>query len=253
MVVAKITFSNSVALVTGAAGGIGSELVRGLLERRIRRVYCADLNPVTNNWSTGSRDERIVPLPLDITEERSIETVAKICTDVSLLINVAGYCAWQGFVEPFDIKDARREMEINFWGPAGLIRHLMPTLRKNQPSAIVNMVSFAAFVSLPMVGSYSASKSALKSYTECLGAELAGHGVHVMGVYPGPVDTAMNRYRKDGEPASPRLVAQRILDDLEKGEEYCFPDTWSADWATRYWDNPKDTQAMLRGNTASVD
>lgn len=250
---AQIPLSDGVALVTGAAGGIGSELVRALLERRMRRIYCADLTPVTNNWPTGSRDERLVPLSLDITDERSIDAVAKICTDVSVLINVAGYCAWQGFVDPFDIKDARREMEINFWGPVGLTRQLIPTLRKNQPSAIVNMASFAAFVSLPMVGSYSATKSALKSYTECLHAELGAQGVHVMGVYPGPVDTAMNRYRKDGAPASPRQVACRILDDLESGEEYCFPDAWSSTWADRYWENPKEAAAILRGDTATID
>lgn len=250
---AKITLSDGVALVTGAAGGIGSALVRELLDRQARRIYCADINPATAHRPGGGRDERLIPLSLDITDERSIAAAAKICTDISLLFNVAGQCAWQGFVDPFDANGARREMEINFWGPVNLTYHLIPTLRRNHPSAIVNMASFAAFVSLPMVGSYSATKSALKSYTECLHAELQGQGIHVMGVYPGPVDTAMNRYRKDGSPASPRLVASRILDDLENGEEYCFPDAWSSSWADRYWENPKDAAAILRGNTATID
>lgn len=250
---AKIAVKGGVALVTGAAGGIGSALVQELLDRQARRIYCADLAPFSPRWLGSSRDERLIPLSLDITDERSIAEAAKICTDISLLFNVAGQCTWQGFVDPFDINKAQREMAINFWGPVSLTHHLIPTLRRNHPSAIVNMASFAAFVSLPMVGSYSATKSALKSYTECLHAELQGQDVHVMGVYPGPVDTAMNRYRKDGEPASPQSVARSILDGLERQEEYCFPDAWSAEWADRYWSGPKETLSILRGNTATSD
>ena len=96
--------------------------------------------------------------------------------------------------------------------------------------AIVNVLSLAAVAALPFDPTYSISKAAALSLSQSLRALLAGRGVKVHVVLPGPVDTDMTR-GLDVPKASPESVARAIFDGVEKGEEGIFPDPMSASMA----------------------
>ena len=86
----------------------------------------------------------------------------------------------------------------------------------------MNVLSDSALAAVPLVPAYSISKAAALSMTQSLRALLAGRGVHVHAVLPGPIDTDMSR-EADIPKSSPESVARGIMDGVESGEEDIFP------------------------------
>ncbi|MCW3029061.1 MAG: hypothetical protein JWN81_2272 [Solirubrobacterales bacterium] len=105
----------------------------------------------------------------------------------------------------------------------------LPLLTRSR-GAIVNVVSLSAFAAVPVLPAYSISKAAAFSMSQSLRALLAGKGVSVHAVLPGPVDTDMT-VGLDIPKASPEYVARAILDGVENGEEEIFPDPMSESMA----------------------
>src|SRR5260370_42492781 len=101
----------------------------------------------------------------------------------------------------------------------------LPLLTRSR-GAIVNVLSLAALAALPIVPPYSIAKAAAFSMTQSLRALLAGQGVSVHAVLPGPIDTAMSR-SLDMPKASPESVARALFGGGEKGDEEIFPDPMS--------------------------
>jgi short-subunit dehydrogenase len=85
----------------------------------------------------------------------------------------------------------RQLIDLNLTTPLLLVRHLLPAMCARRSGLIVNVSSLAGLAPMPMQTYYSASKAGLAAFSESLRGELAGTGVHVLGVYPGPVTTAM--------------------------------------------------------------
>ncbi len=174
--------TGSVALVTGAHGGIGRAFVADLLKRGAAKVYVTARDTASLADLLKDGDERLVPLALDVTDPDQLHKAAVAASDVTLLINNAGYAAFQGAIAAPDISAARREMDVNYFGPLALTRTFKPALAAAGGGAVVNMLSMAALVSLPVTGTYSASKAALLSVTRSIRAELAAQGTIVVGV-----------------------------------------------------------------------
>src|SRR4051794_10428354 len=201
----------TIALVTGANRGIGRALTEALLARGATKVYATArdlqaLGPV--------RHPRLVPLLLDVTDAAQIRVVAEAVQDIRLVISNAGVTFAHDFTESTDVDHARREMEVNYFGPLQLIQRLAPALAKNGGGAVVTVGSIAGLTNVPMFPTYSASKGALHSLTQAARALLGRQGTAVFGVYPGPVDTDMSRELKIPK-ASARDVAVAILDGIE--------------------------------------
>ena len=102
---------------------------------------------------------------------------------------------------------------------------LLPSLTQSK-GRIVNVVSIGAFAAVPVLPAYSASKAAAFSVTQSLRALLAGRGVKVHAVLPGPIDTEMIRDLPIPK-TPPESVARSILDGVENEEEDIFPDPFS--------------------------
>jgi short-subunit dehydrogenase len=105
-------------------------------------------------------------------------------------------------------------------------------LAANGGGATVNVLSIAARVNMPFIASYSASKAAAASLTQGLRGELRHHGTHVVGVYPGPVDTDMAASLPVDKVAAAD-VARAALDAVESGTDDVYPDPYAADTARR--------------------
>jgi len=116
-------------------------------------------------------------------------------------------------------------LAVNLFGTYDATHAFLPVLARSR-SAIVNVLSLASIAAVPFDSLYSISKAAAFSLSQSLRALLAGRGISVYTVLPGPLDTDMSR-NLDIPKASPESTAQAILDGVEKEDEEIFPDPMS--------------------------
>jgi NAD(P)-dependent dehydrogenase (short-subunit alcohol dehydrogenase family) len=231
----------AVALVTGANRGIGRALTEALLARGVKKVYATARNPESLR---ALRDQRLVSLRLDVTDADQIRAVGEAASDVELVFNNAGVALPGGIADLTVFERARREMEVNYFGPLQLLHRLAPSLARNGGGAVVNIGSTAGLTNVPFIPTYSASKAALHSLTQAARILLGTQGTAVFGVYPGPVDTDMTRGFEMPK-SSPRDVAVAILDGIEAGQEDIFPDPFAVDFGRQFASSPKASERQM--------
>jgi len=212
----SLAIVNKTVLVTGANRGLGRSLVDEALRRGAKRVYAASRRPMV------LPDERVTPLILDVTAQEQIQEAADGVESLDILINNAGVSV------PDDLSDRsafERHLAVNLYGTLDVTRAFLPSLTRSR-GAVVNIVSLGAVAAVPVLPAYSVSKAASLSLTQSLRALLAGRGVSVYAVMPGPIDTDM--VRDLDIPKTPsEAVARGTLDGVERGEEEIFPDPMS--------------------------
>jgi len=186
---------NKTIVVTGAGGGIGSELVLGLLQRGAR-VAAVDLqqdNLSAVKARTGELISNLSLHPLDITDKNAVaelpESIIKALGPIDGLINCAGII--QPFVKVNELEyDAiERVMNVNFFGTLYMTKSFLPYLLERDEAHLVNVSSMGGFLPVPGQSVYGASKAAVKLLTEGLYAELLDSPVHVSIVFPGATNT----------------------------------------------------------------
>ncbi|OKH31908.1 short-chain dehydrogenase [Calothrix sp. HK-06] len=235
---------NAVALVTGANGGIGKYYVEALVKFGASRIYAGARNPNSLTDLVAIDPQRIVPVPLDITDEQSVIAAASNYGDVNLLINNAGIGLLQGFISATDLKSARAEIEVNYFGTLAMCRAFAPVLKRNGGGAIVNMLSILAKVNFPMNASYSASKAAALLMTQGVRAELAPQGTLVVGVMPGTVDTEVSRNFPPPK-VLPIVVAQEALQAVIDEIEDVYPGEQAKEMAQQLLKDPKALEKAM--------
>lgn len=241
----------SVALVTGANGGIGRAFVLELLKRGAAKIYVGARDPESLQGLLA-QSEKLVPLKLDLTKPDEIEAAATTASDITLLVNNAGVAAFTGALAAKDLSGARQEMEVNYFGLLALTRALSQAPAFRSGGAIVNVLSFLALVTLPAAGTYSASKSAALALTRTLRAELKPRGVQVLGVLPVQVDTPLGAPLPEPK-LTPDQVATGALDALEAGEEEVFPGALSQGAAQAFKNDPAALQAHMANLVHPID
>lgn len=237
----------SIALVTGANRGMGRALTEALLSRGAHKVYAAARLPQA---LAGLRDARLVPLRLDVTDANQIRAAVDAASDVQLVFSNAGVALGRSLADATLLDHARREMEVNYFGPLQLLQRLAPVLASTG-GALVNVGSTAGLTSVPFLATYSASKAALHSLTQAARNLLEAQGISVFGVYPGPVETEMSRELAVPK-ASARDVANAILDGLEAGREDIFPDSYSQDFNRQFSASPKAAERQMAAMMAAM-
>lgn len=184
-------------LVTGASSGIGRATARAfgaagaevvLVARRADRL--AELKAELG----GAADA----ITADLSEPGAAAAVAERTGPVDVLVNNAGSEAGGPVWAVGDREEARRMFEVDWWSPLALTAALVPGMRERGEGVVVNVTSIRQVVSWPALGHSGAAKAALAHVTETLRLELAGSGVAVVEVVPGPVET-------------PALGASRLL------------------------------------------
>jgi NAD(P)-dependent dehydrogenase (short-subunit alcohol dehydrogenase family) len=234
-----------VALVTGANRGIGRALTEALLERGAAKVYAAARDPKTLVALGDRHGSRLVALRLDVTDAGQVAGVVSRATDVDLLINNAGAFEPTSLTDDAIVDVARREMEVNYFGVLRVLAGFAGTLAR-RGGVIVNVGSAAGLTNVPLQPTYSASKAAQHSLTQAARALLAGQGVTVHGVYPGPVDTDMTRdLPPQFQKTAPDLVAKAILDGVEAGVDDIFPDPFAVALGEQFHSSPKAVEREM--------
>ncbi|MGH6891764.1 MAG: SDR family oxidoreductase [Dongiaceae bacterium] len=234
----KDLVAGSVALITGCNRGIGPETVRALLKAGAKKIYVGARRPDALKSLIAEAPDRLQALEIDVTRPEQIAAAAKMARDATLLVNNAGVNFNTPLVAIEGTDNARREMEVNYFGTLAMCRAFQPILKANGGGAIVNMLSILSHVNLPLMGSLCASKAALLSLTQAVRAELKAQGTHVMGVLPGAVDTDMTK-GVEVPKIQPAYVAAAIVDGLRRRADEIYPGDMAAGVAYGLSGNPK--------------
>jgi NAD(P)-dependent dehydrogenase (short-subunit alcohol dehydrogenase family) len=177
-------------LITGCSSGIGYEAARTLAGRGWRVLATARRS---DDRDRVARELGVETLPLELSDQASIaacaaEALRLTGNRLDALYNNAAY-GLIGAMEDITGEQLRRHLEVNVVGTHELTRRVIPVMRAAGSGRIVNCSSVLGFVSGPYRGPYCASKFALEAMTDAMRYELAGTGIHVSLLEPGPVRT----------------------------------------------------------------
>ena len=170
------------------------------------------------------KDERIVPLSLDITDPASIAAAVAAAPDVTVLINNAGVSVPTPGILSHTDNEIRANVETNILGPLFLTRASASILSAHTNSVLIDIHS--ALIWFAVAGIYSATKAALWSVTNSLRLELAPAGVDVVGVHVGYVDTAMAPQATE-EKTAPADLVRSVFDAVQGGDYEVLADATS--------------------------
>jgi len=190
-------FAGRVAIVTGAASGIGLASVE-LFHRQGARVVAVDRSENVN----GLVRDGIVPLVADIAQEASatlaVQTALEQFDRLDILVNNAGIITNKPVVE-MSLDDWNQILAVNATGAFLFSREAMRPMMAAQSGAIINIGSYACYQSFPNIAAYAASKGALAQLTRTLALEAIGHGIRVNAVGSGDAITNItNAIQADG-------------------------------------------------------
>lgn len=201
--------SGKVALVTGAAGGIGAAVVRQLHAEGVR-VVASDRDEAGVSALAAALGAAVIPAVLDVRSTEAVEAlVARVEREVGpidLLAHVAGVLS----AEPVaSLSDAEweRVMDINATGVFRVSRAVARGMQARRRGAIVTVSSNAAGIPRHAMAAYAASKAAATMFTRCLGLELAPHGIRCNIVAPGSTLTPMQTGMWADEHGAAKVIA----------------------------------------------
>ncbi len=200
-----------VALVTGAASGIGRACVERLVAGGTA-VAAVDLD-------AGAMDDLgVLALAADVTDEAAVRDAVALAEaelgPLDAVVNVAGITgsarAAECHVTP--VEEWRRVIDVNLTGPFLVCHAALPGMLARGAGSIVNVASVAGLVAFPGRCAYTASKGGVVQLTRSLAADYAARGIRANAVCPGMVDTPMTRWRLE----DPDLRAA-VLDKIPAG------------------------------------
>lgn len=209
--------AGDVAVVTGAAQGIGAAIARGLATSgasvivvdRYAEGACATANAIK---AVGGHAEGY---GLDVADRAACfafaTTAREVFGDVAVLINNAGITRRTAPDDPEFLNHLDAQIAVNLNGTANMTIALLPQLRRTK-GRVVNVGSIASFVAYRNSASYAATKGAVIQLTKPLAADLAADGVRVNGIAPGVIATPMT----EGTRANPEVMA-RFLNHTPMG------------------------------------
>ncbi len=227
-------------LVTGASAGIGRELAVQLAGRAGTLVLLARraerLEGLRANLLARHPQLQVVALTADLSDEGDVDRVVTDVPEqvgpVDVLINNAGV-GDQGLFDRKDWSSSRQVLHTNVIAVAQLTAALVPSMVGRGRGGVLNMGSGAGLTVMPVAAAYSASKHFVDGFSEALRADLAGTGVVVTQVCPGPVDSEFDSLAgtaggmTGGPPQFLRISAARCareaLAGFDRGAALVFP------------------------------
>ena len=267
--------TRTVAVVTGAASGIGRALAVELA-RRGASVALIDIDRAGLDAAAavirgesppeGEHSDRCSTHVCSVADADAMraasDAVIAAHGAVHVLLNNAGISV-AGPIEQLPLADFQDAMAVNFWGVLHGCRAFLPHLRaaaaRGDAAAVCTVLSDFALCSLPTKAAYAASKHAARALTDALAAELHGTGISVTAVYPGATATglvargrAVDAIKRDREASflagglPPDVVARRIVSAIERRRARVLigRDARAIDVATRL--SPALFQAVVR-------
>lgn len=213
---------NSVAVITGAASGIGRALAVRFAEEKIAGIAICDVNEQGLNETAEMVEKFGIPVSAHLVDTSKLEQIEILRTEVlakhsrvTHLINNAGVGLFGNF-EEISLEDFEWLMGINFWGVIYGCKVFLPVLREQDAAHIVNISSVFGLVAPPEQTAYCASKFAVRGFTESLRHELEDTNVRVSSVHPGGIKTNIARNSRIGKntPADNKDQGVKFFDSV---------------------------------------
>jgi short-subunit dehydrogenase len=213
----------TIAIITGATGGIGEEFVNQILQYELDEIWAVARNEKKLNELREKYGERVVPVPADLSDINSIDKISEMLSvqkpQVRFLINNAGLAKMAPYKD-FSQEEIIRTIDVNCKAPVLLCNICIPYMRSG--SNILNISSASAFQPTPYINLYAASKVFERNYSRALNVELKGTGITVTAVCPSWVDTALLPKEVNGRKTefpgivTASRVVQTALKDAQK-------------------------------------
>lgn len=212
---------DQVVLISGASAGIGQACADRLSSRGWKVFGASRRGSSSGGWT---------PILMDVDRDASVESgfgaVLEQGHGLDALIACAGW-GLSGAVEQTSMKDARDQLETNFWGAVRVVQHALPVMRAQGHGRIVLISSIGGIVGLPFQAFYSASKFAMEGFGEALGYEVQPFNIEVTLVEPGNVRTEFTAKRRS-TPARPGddpygLAVDKAIDLMSRDEANGVP------------------------------
>lgn len=241
-----LRLDGKVALITGAAGGIGSAVARRFVAEGAR-VAAADLSleGLARQYGTAYSTDQLLPCALDVTSEESarsaIAEIDRRFGRIDVLVNNAGIYPAQAF-EDITLADWRRVMSINLDGVFIVTRAVLPVMKRRRGGSIINVSSSTIFKGTPRFGHYIASKMGVVGFTRALAGELGDMGITINAIAPGLTLTETVAQTMPKELLEKRL-AERALKRQEMADDLVGAALFLA----------SDDAAFMTGQTLNVD
>jgi NADP-dependent 3-hydroxy acid dehydrogenase YdfG len=211
-----LNLKNKVAVITGAGSGIGRATAFAMA-RRGCHLALADIDEAAVNASAARAREfgvRASSHRLDVADRAAVAALPSIVVEahgqVDLLMNNAGV-ALGGTFEQVAADDFDWLMEINFHGVVRMTRAFLPLLHRSPDARIVNVSSIYGIITPPGQAAYSASKFAVRGFSNVLRHELEGSTVGISVVHPGGVATSIAK--------NARIPAGAPVEEVERGRK----------------------------------
>ncbi len=212
------SYQQQVAVITGAASGIGKSLALQLAAKGCNLALAdrdiGGLNLLQHDIKNMQVD--CIVEQLDVSNEQAqlkfAQNVIEYYGRVDMLFNNAGVSLIDS-VENQSTEDFKWLMDINFWGVVHGTNAFLQHLKSSPKAHIVNVSSLFGLLSLPLQSAYNSSKFAVRGFTEALKMEMAGTNVNVHCVHPGGIKTNITNSAKI---ATKLVTKSQILSDFEK-------------------------------------
>lgn len=240
-------------LITDGKTKVGQALARAVLAAGADIVWVGQAEPWKKfpGLDELAADPKITVVPLDVTDSRSVTQLAgEIGGRVDILINNAEVHRTHGIASRAGVEVARMEMDVNYFGLLRLAQEFGGALKgrgadgQSSATAWVNILSVYALSNFPPHGTFSASKAAALSLSQCLRAEMRPAGVRVMNVFPGPLDDEWNQALPPPKLTADAL-AKAVVSALRDGVEDIYPGDVAQEWLARWRENPKVLEREL--------
>lgn len=185
--------AKQVVWITGASSGLGLHTARQL------GMHGFDVIAGARSFARGKAVEHCRSLPLDVTDEESIDAFVRRALELAgppdILVNCAGMLIL-GSCENYAVGEIEQVMNTNFLGQVRMIQRALPLMREKGGGKIVNFSSINGLLGIPFEGAYTASKHAVEGFSECLALETKPYGIQIMLVEPGDHRSGSAAYRR---------------------------------------------------------
>lgn len=259
-----------VALITGAARGIGLETARAL-HARGAAVALVDLDQKEAEAAAASLGDRAIALSADVTDENEVAlTVDRIVTElggIDIVVANAGIAQPIRPVSSVDPKDFDRVLDVNLHGVVYTVRQALPHVIERRGHVLV-IASVYAFMNGVLQSSYAMSKAAVEQFGRALRVELAPHGASAGVGYFGFVDTALVHGALEDPIAgmlderapsflqkriTPAEAGEALVEGIEKRAARTIrPRRWRGLFRLRGFVNPWIDEALMRDDTVQA-
>ncbi len=201
-----------VALITGAAGGIGAAAARRMVQEGAQLLLTDADEQGAQRVAAELGDGRAEALGHDVTTEERWQEVIVHALDahgrIDVLLNNAGVFLAAPLTETL-VEDFRRVIDINVTGVFLGMRSVTPAMIEQSAGSVINLSSVAGLMGSPFLMAYAASKWAVRGMSKVAAKELAQFGVRVNSLHPGQIDTDMNTRQREQTP--------ELIDKLIRG------------------------------------